>query len=184
MPLATIARAPSPKPAVTVAAPKAAEAAELASLINQLAAERSRFFIMPVDPVAGPALVRAHLEAVAQGDAQAVLTARYRGEMVGLITGGRRAHPAQRGVAELGMGVRADCRGRGIGFALITAFEAWARRMGCHRLELRVATTNAPAFALYRKAGFAVEGLIRQAAMVDGETIDELQMGKLIGAGA
>jgi putative acetyltransferase len=184
MPLATILRDPPPKQAVRVAVPKAAEAAELAALINHLAAERSRFFIMPVDPVSGPALVRAHLEAVAQGDSQAVLTARYGGEMVGLITGGRRPHPAQRGVAELGMGVRTDCRGRGIGFALITAFEAWAQRMGCHRLELRVATTNASAFALYRKAGFVVEGLARQAAMLDGEAIDELQMGKLIGADA
>jgi putative acetyltransferase len=56
--------------------------------------------------------------------------------------------------------------------------------MGCHRLELRVATSNAAALALYRKAGFESEGLIRQSAMLDGEPIDELLMGKLLGAGA
>jgi RimJ/RimL family protein N-acetyltransferase len=42
-------------------------------------------------------------------------------------------------------------------------------------------TRNAPAIALYRKAGFAIEGMLEATAILDGQRIDELQMGKTLG---
>lgn len=164
--------------AITVAAPGDADVPALIALINVLAAERSQLFIQPVDTVTGPAILRAHLASIAASGDEAVLVARDGDQLVGLITGTRGNHPARRGVVEIGIGVRASHRSRGIGFALIMALERWAREAGCHRLSLRVVTRNTPAIALYRKAGFAVEGMLEAAALLDGQRIDELQMGK------
>lgn len=172
---------PSPALAAKIGVPGDDDVPALVALINALAAERNQLFIQPVDPVTGIAAVRAHLAAIALSGAETVLVARDGYELVGLITGTRGGHPARRGVIDIGIGVRASHRGKGIGFALLTALETWARNAGCHRLQLHVVTGNAPAIALYRKAGFAVEGKLEATAMLDGETLDEFEMGKLIG---
>jgi len=46
------------------------------------------------------------------------------------------------------------CRRRGLAEAVMAALGAWARAEGAKRLALMVEATNAPALALYRKAGF------------------------------
>jgi RimJ/RimL family protein N-acetyltransferase len=68
----------------------------------------------------------------------------------------------------LGMGVIASHRGRGIGRELLRVTLENAREMGLTRVELTVREGNAAARALYEKAGFAVEGLKRNAVRVDG----------------
>jgi RimJ/RimL family protein N-acetyltransferase len=167
-------------PAVAIMTPGDDDVPALIDLINTLAAERSQLFIQPVDPASGVAVLRAHLASIATSGTEAVLVAREGDALVGLITGVRGNHPARRGIVEIGIGVRASHRARGIGFALLAAIERWALGAGCHRLSLRVVTTNTPAVALYRKAGFTVEGLLEATAMVDGKPIHELQMGKLL----
>ncbi len=164
--------------AISVVAPGDADVPALIALINILAAERSQLFIQPVDPATGPAILHAHLASIAASGDETVLVAREGDQLVGLITGTRGNHPARRGVVEIGIGVRASHRSRGIGFALMMALERWAREAGCHRLSLRVVTRNTPAITLYRKAGFAVEGMLEATALLDGQRIDELQMGK------
>ncbi len=67
----------------------------------------------------------------------------------------------------LGMGVAAEHRGRGIGRELLRATLENAREMGLTRVELTVREPNARARELYEKAGFAVEGLKRNAVRVD-----------------
>ena len=164
---------------VIVAVPGDDQVPALIALINALAAERSQLFIQPVDPVGGLAAVRTHLAAMARGH-EMVLVARHDEALVGLITGSRGSHPARRGVVDIGIGVRADRRGRGVGFALMSALEDHALRAGCHRLQLHVATTNAAAIALYRKIGFVVEGELRGTAIIDGRRVDEFAMAKLL----
>ncbi len=51
--------------------------------------------------------------------------------------------------------VSADCRGQGIGTALLRWAEAQARERGCCKLTLEVLEGNAPAQAAYRRFGFA-----------------------------
>jgi RimJ/RimL family protein N-acetyltransferase len=177
-------RAGAPGSATAIVTPGESDVPALIALINTLAAEQSQLFIQPVDPVDGVAMLRAHLAAIAASGAEIVLVAREGDALVGLITGLRGTHPARRGIVEIGIGVRASHRARGIGAALMAAVERWAQDAGCHRLSLRVVTTNAPAIALYRKAGFTVEGILEATAMVDGEPIDELQMGKLLAPAA
>jgi RimJ/RimL family protein N-acetyltransferase len=72
----------------------------------------------------------------------------------------------------LGMGIVEEHRGKGIGEALIRAALAQARQRGMTRVELTVRADNERAIALYRKIGFADEGVKRKAIRVDGRYLD------------
>lgn len=52
------------------------------------------------------------------------------------------------------LAVAPDCRGAGVGFALLDAAEAEARRRGCAKLTLEVQDDNQPARRLYARFGF------------------------------
>ncbi len=90
------------------------------------------------------------------------------GEVVGWsdVTPKERPIYAHGGV--LGMGLLPPFRGRGIGTRLIRSVLAAARNAGMHRVELTVREGNTGAIALYRKVGFAVEGLYRDAVQIGG----------------
>lgn len=82
-------------------------------------------------------------------------------------------------VATLGMSVRADARGQGIGKALLEDALAWVEDAGFTRLELQVYARNQPAISLYEKAGFVQEGR-RRAFIKEGETfLDDLVMARI-----
>jgi ribosomal protein S18 acetylase RimI-like enzyme len=82
-------------------------------------------------------------------------------------------------VATLGMSVRADARGQGIGKALLEDALAWVEDAGFTRLELQVYARNQPAISLYEKAGFVLEGR-RRAFIKEGETfLDDLVMARI-----
>ena len=81
--------------------------------------------------------------------------------------------PRRRHAGIIGMSVRDDWHGRGVGTALLAAGVDLADNwIGYARLELTVYTDNEAALALYRKFGFEIEGTARRYAMRDGELID------------
>jgi RimJ/RimL family protein N-acetyltransferase len=73
---------------------------------------------------------------------------------------------AHRGV--FGVGLLPQFRGQGIGTKLIRSALAAARAFGLHRVELTVREPNSGAIGLYKKAGFEIEGIQRDAVLVDG----------------
>lgn len=82
------------------------------------------------------------------------------------------------GVAEFGMMVATDGRGRGIGSALLQAAIDWARQHGAHKVALQVWPHNEAAIALYRKFGFEEEGRLRRHyPRQNGELWDAIVMG-------
>ena len=82
-------------------------------------------------------------------------------------------------VAALGMSVRADWRGRGVGAALLTEAIAWAETVGILRIELYVYARNTPAIRLYERFGFELEGR-RRKFIREGETyLDDLVMARV-----
>lgn len=84
---------------------------------------------------------------------------------------------AGRGAPELGMLVRRDRRGRGIGGAILDAAIAAARAAGAHVLVLHVFAHNAAARALYLRRGFAEMGVARGAyPRRDGSRWDAIRM--------
>lgn len=58
-------------------------------------------------------------------------------------------------VSLLDIRVRPDCRGRGVGRALVSDILAWAAARGARWAMLQVVENNRPAVRLYTRAGFA-----------------------------
>lgn len=101
------------------------------------------------------------------------------GEVVGWCDVRRHPRPIYAHAGILGMGLLQPFRGQGIGTRLIrTALDA-AKTAGMMRVELSVRENNLNAIALYKRTGFAVEGLSRNAVRVDGVYENVIQMAVL-----
>lgn len=87
----------------------------------------------------------------------------------------RETIPVYAHCAMLGMGVRAEYRGGGIGERLIRTALAAAKAVGIERVELSVYAQNAAAQALYGKVGFVAEGTRRRGKKLDG-AYDDVHM--------
>lgn len=97
---------------------------------------------------------------------------------LGLIT--NPGKPRRKHAAEIGMGVRDDYWGRGVGSALVAfAIESAEKWHNISRLELSVYADNDRAIALYEKFGFMKEGEMRNFAYRDGEYVTALMMARL-----
>lgn len=82
--------------------------------------------------------------------------------------------------AHLGISVGPAYRGLGYGTdacRLICRY-AFVDR-GLHRVQLEVLASNAAARRSYEKAGFVVDGIMREAAWVRGALVDEVYMSRL-----
>ena len=79
-----------------------------------------------------------------------------------------------------GVFVAPEARGQKVGKRLIEAALAWGRERGLRRVSLTVETGNAPAIAVYLKAGFAVYGVDREVLLIDGKFYDELLMAAML----
>jgi putative acetyltransferase len=88
--------------------------------------------------------------------------------------------PRRRHVGHIGMAVRDDWQGKGVGTALMQAAVDLADRwLNLTRLELSVYVDNAPAIRLYEKFGFTIEGTLVQYAFRDGQYVDTYTMARL-----
>jgi putative acetyltransferase len=97
---------------------------------------------------------------------------------IGLHTSPNR--PRRRHVGQLGMAVRDDWQGKGVGTALMqAAIDLADKWLNLSRLELEVYTDNEPAIKLYRKFGFTVEGTAIDFAFRDGQFVDVYLMARL-----
>ena len=88
--------------------------------------------------------------------------------------------PRRRHAGKLGMAVRDDWQGKGIGSALMQAAVDMADNwLNITRLELEVFTDNEPAVRLYKKFGFEVEGTLRCFAYRAGKFVDVFTMARM-----
>ena len=76
----------------------------------------------------------------------------------------------------IGMMVRAEARGAGVGALLVEACIAEARHAGLELLTLTVTAENASAVRLYERHGFVPYGTLRRALKVAGRYHDKLHM--------
>lgn len=90
-------------------------------------------------------------------------------------TSPRRAH-----ARHVGMAVRSEFQGKGVGEALMLALidiaDNW---LNVFRLELEVFTDNERAIGLYRKHGFEVEGTHKAYALRAGRWVDTHSMARI-----
>jgi putative acetyltransferase len=111
------------------------------------------------------------------GEGDHVLVGVVEGEVVGVIGVHTCSRPRINHRAEIGMMVRDDWQGKGVGTAMIQAVIDLADRwLNLTRIELMVFTDNEPAIALYRKFGFEIEGTHRKYAFRDGEFMNAYAM--------
>lgn len=104
------------------------------------------------------------------------------GELVGFIVGVGGKMNRIRHSLYCAIGLRKSAQGKGGGRQLMTSLESWASHHAFHRIELTVMAHNAPARQLYTSAGFAEEGIRRDAMRVNGHYVDEIYMAKLLDA--
>ena len=90
------------------------------------------------------------------------------GQVVGWCDVVPKPRPIYAHVGVLGMGLLPEFREHGLGDRLIRQTLAAARAFGLNRVELSVRENNAGAIALYKRVGFEIEGLQRNATRVDG----------------
>ena len=109
-----------------------------------------------------------------------ILVAVVAGEVVGNlglhpVVNVRRSH-----VAGIGMAVRDDSQGKGVGTALLkAAIDLADNWLNLLRLELTVFTDNEAAQRLYRRHGFVMEGTHRAYALRQGRYVDAFAMARL-----
>ncbi|HUH95085.1 MAG TPA: GNAT family N-acetyltransferase [Casimicrobiaceae bacterium] len=108
------------------------------------------------------------------------LVASVAGEVVGNAGLHASRSARRRHVGSVGMAVRDDRQGCGVGTALMkAAIELADGWLNYRRLELLVYTDNVAALGLYRRFGFAIEGTCRAYAFRDGRYVDAYQMARL-----
>jgi RimJ/RimL family protein N-acetyltransferase len=73
-----------------------------------------------------------------------------------------------------------SARGQGVGTQAVQALLAYGfGELGLHRISLTVRADNERAIRSYRKCGFEVEGVLRDAAFIEGSFVDLLSMARL-----
>jgi putative acetyltransferase len=110
------------------------------------------------------------------------LVACVEGEVVGHLGLETTSRPRRRHVGEIGMAVRDDLQGRGVGTALMrAALDLADNWLNLSRVELTVYTDNEAGIALYEKFGFEVEGTHHRYAFRSGEYTDAHSMARVLG---
>ena len=110
------------------------------------------------------------------------LVACVEGEVVGHLGLETTPRPRRRHVGEIGMAVRDDLHGQGIGTALMrAALDLADNWLALTRVELTVYTDNEAGIALYEKFEFEVEGTHRRYAFRGGEYVDAYSMARVRG---
>jgi putative acetyltransferase len=88
--------------------------------------------------------------------------------------------PRRRHVGYIGIAVRDDWQGRGVGTALMeAALDLADNWLNLTRVELTVYVDNAAGVALYKKFGFEIEGTHPRYAFRSGEYVDAYSMARL-----
>ena len=100
-------------------------------------------------------------------------------EIVGQLYLQTSPRPRRKHAGQIGMSVRDDYQGQGVGSALMQAAVDMADNwLNLLRLELEVFTDNEPAVRLYKKFGFVIEGTHKQYGFRDGDYVDVYAMAR------
>ena len=101
-------------------------------------------------------------------------------KLVGYVFGNIFTANRKKHCMNLAIAILQEYTGKGYGTKLMNTIEEYAINNGITRLELEVSKNNKVAISLYQKIGFEVEGVKRNAFLVNGKYEDELLMAKII----
>lgn len=109
-----------------------------------------------------------------------IFLAEYEGQIIGYLEAMGGKVTRNRHSVYIVVGVLQEYANRGIGRRLFQTMMHWAEDRGVQRLELTVQSTNARGIHLYRSLGFHIEGIQKQALIVEGSYVDLIQMSLLL----
>jgi len=113
----------------------------------------------------------------------AVLVCSEKNHVIGWASLNRFSHRcAHSAIADLSVYVARAHRGRGLGYALLTALEAIAVEAQFHKIVLHALNTNEHGKRLYRKCGFVEVGIFKDHGMVNDRCVDVIAMEKILSA--
>ncbi|MDP7568110.1 MAG: GNAT family N-acetyltransferase [Flavobacteriales bacterium] len=101
-------------------------------------------------------------------------------KLVGYVFGNIYTANRKKHCMNLAIAILQEYTGKGYGTKLMNTIEKYAINNGITRLELEVSKKNKIAISLYHKRGFEMEGVKRNAFLVNGKYEDELLMAKII----
>ncbi len=114
------------------------------------------------------------------GENMRCLVAEIDGQIAGQLGLMLEVNPRRKHVASFGMGVHQDFLRHGVGRALVSAaVDQCDNWLNIVRIELEVYVDNEPAIALYKSAGFEIEGTLKQFAFRAGEYVDVYSMARI-----
>jgi RimJ/RimL family protein N-acetyltransferase len=111
-----------------------------------------------------------------------VLVALYNDKIVGHAQIYKLPHSRRKGTGDLVIYLHQDFHNVGMGTAMLTELIELAKGEGLRRIGLSVIVDNKRAINLYRKFGFKIEGIMKDAYFGEDEKYhDELVMGLILG---
>jgi ribosomal protein S18 acetylase RimI-like enzyme len=127
----------------------------MTGLLQELFKQESDFTPDPVKQLSG-------LKRLLSSSSAIIFVAEYNGEVAGMCTVQKVISTAEGGLTGLleDMVVTMRHRENGIGWALITRAEEWAKKQGLLRLQLLAEADNTGALKFYDRAGWQKTGLI------------------------
>jgi diamine N-acetyltransferase len=145
--------------------------------LNDAQSARLDLAFKPLDCIA----FKGMFEQIAKDGTQVLFAIRkvYAPEIIGFAVL-RNIQPVHRS-AELGIRIGAEGeRGKGLGTRAVALMLKYAwNSLNLQRVSLSVLAHNTRAIASYTTAGFVMEGVLRQAAFIDGKWCDMAIMGAL-----
>ena len=80
----------------------------------------------------------------------------------------------------IGMSIQSEFSGYGLGSEMLNLLFQVVKEHGFRRIELTVRVYNAAGIRLYEKVGFERVGLLKDAAFIDGQYVDEYSYQKIL----
>ncbi len=156
------------------------DAADFLCLCKTLDGETQFMLLEPGERSLTVTAQRHRIREVLAAANQAILVVEHESRLIGYLGAFGGAYRRNWHSAYITVGIMQAFTGQGIGTALFRELEQWARQQRLHRLELEVMAHNRPGIALYKNMGFEVEGLKKDALLIDGAYVDEYAMAKLL----
>lgn len=156
------------------------DAQSLADLITQVENDSDYMLFEPGERQTSAEAQFKRIEAIQKEDHSAIIVAEQNNRLIGFVMAIGGAAKRNRHSVYLVAGILKEHRGQGSGTMLFEELDRWAREQDIHRLELTAVIHNHAGIALYKKAGFQIEGTKKHSLMINGNFVDEYYMAKLI----
>ncbi len=152
--------------------------AEQILMFKRLVAAESDFLISYPDEIEDLMEQRRIITLYTTDKRRIFLVAEYKKRIIGVITlyGSHRRKIMHKG--ELGISVRKEFWGMGVGSAMMAECLRIAKERGFKKIQLEVMEGNERGMALYKKFGFEVEGVKKNAVYQNGKYHNLFVMGK------